>query len=90
LARHFHEIEIVKEKDEAQYRALLAARQLTGEESWMVGNSPKSDILAPLSAGYGAVYVPHRHTWHLELQHLPESHPRLLRMESFAALKNRF
>jgi len=86
LARHFHEIEIVKEKDPPQYRALLTARDLTGEESWMIGNSPKSDILAPLEAGLGAVYVPHKHTWHLELEHLPEEHARLLSVDSFVQL----
>ena len=86
LARHFHEIEIVHEKNAAQYQALLAARALSGEETWMIGNSPKSDILAPLEAGLGAIYVPHKHTWHLELEHLPEAHPRLRRAESFTAV----
>jgi len=90
LARHFHEIEIVREKDAAQYRALLAARQLDGGEAWMIGNSPKSDILAPLAAGLGAVYVPHPHTWHLELEHLPASHARLRQVTSFAGLLEYF
>jgi putative hydrolase of the HAD superfamily len=90
LGHRFQEIEIVKEKSPAQYRALLAARGLTGEESWMIGNSPKSDILAPLEAGLGAVYVPYKHTWHLELAHLPEAHPRLRQVENFVALAEIF
>ena len=90
LARHFHEIEVVKEKDPAQYRALLSARGFSGEREWMIGNSPKSDILAPLTAGLGAVYVPHQHTWHLELEHLPADHPRLHRIDRFPLLAELF
>ena len=56
----------------------------------MVGNSPKSDILAPLSAGLGAIYVPHKHTWHLELEHLPTEHPRLRQVETFTQLPSLF
>jgi putative hydrolase of the HAD superfamily len=90
LAVHFHEIEIVKEKNPAQYRALVETRGLAYERSWMIGNSPKSDILAPLEAGLGAVYVPHPHTWHLELAYLPETHPRLVQVENFSSLTELF
>jgi putative hydrolase of the HAD superfamily len=29
----------------------------------MIGNSPRSDVLAARAAGLGAVYVPHPSTW---------------------------
>ena len=35
-------------------------------ETWMIGNSPKSDINPALEAGLGAVLVPHARTWVLE------------------------
>jgi putative hydrolase of the HAD superfamily len=31
--------------------------------TWMIGNSPKSDINPALEAGLNAVLVPHPHTW---------------------------
>ena len=36
--------------------------------TWMIGNSPKSDINPALEAGLNAVFVPHAHTWALENQ----------------------
>jgi putative hydrolase of the HAD superfamily len=90
LTHHFQEIEIVKEKNPTAYRTLADSRHLADDTTWMIGNSPKSDILAPLAAGLGAIYVPHKHTWHLELEHLPESHPRLLRVDTFTQLPTLF
>jgi putative hydrolase of the HAD superfamily len=90
LAALFHEIEIVREKDEPQYRALLASRTLAGPESWMVGNSPKSDVNPSLAAGMGAVYVPHPNTWRLERENVPENHERLLQLARFILLRDHF
>jgi putative hydrolase of the HAD superfamily len=56
----------------------------------MIGNSPKSDVNPALLAGLAAVYVPHPRTWSLEKADLPESHPRLLRIESIRQLTNYF
>ena len=56
----------------------------------MVGNSPKSDINPALAAGLSAVYVPHPRTWSLEHEDVPESHPRLLRIERIAELTKYF
>jgi putative hydrolase of the HAD superfamily len=91
LARHFRHIRVVKEKDVACYRALAAERGIAAhQECWMIGNSPKSDINPALEAGLGAVYIPHRHTWHLEHEPVPESHERLLVLQSFAELRRHF
>ena len=35
---------VVFEKDTALYSALLAKHQLRPEQTWMIGNSPRSDI----------------------------------------------
>ena len=40
------------------------------ERTWMIGNSPKSDINPALEAGLRAVFVPHAHTWVLEKQEI--------------------
>lgn len=84
----FHQVDVVREKDEAAY--VDAARRLGvhGETAWMIGNSPKSDILPARAAGFGAVFVPHPGTWALELETLPDGDddPRLRRVEAFADL----
>ena len=64
--------------------------KLTPGRTWMVGNSPKSDINPALAAGLNAVYVPHDRTWHLEKTELAEGPGRLLRVDRFADLRNHF
>lgn len=90
LACHFHHVRVVREKDVACYQALALERGVAQEECWMIGNSPKSDINPALAAGLGAVYIPHRHTWHLEHEPVPEAHDRLLVLEAFSDLRRHF
>jgi putative hydrolase of the HAD superfamily len=90
LAGHFHHVRVVREKDVECYRALQVERGVAGEECWMVGNSPKSDINPALAAGLGAVYIPHEHTWHLEHEAVPDGHERLLVLERFTDLRRHF
>jgi putative hydrolase of the HAD superfamily len=70
LEGYFRHTAIVKEKDPSAYRLLVERRALPAAETWMIGNSPKSDINPALEAGLGAVLVPHARTWVLELQDL--------------------
>ncbi len=63
LAHHFTTTHVVPEKDPATYRALVAELGLEPSTTWMIGNSPRSDVLAARAAGLGAVYVPHPSTW---------------------------
>jgi putative hydrolase of the HAD superfamily len=86
LGRFFRHVAIVKEKNEQAYRALALERDCVVEHTWMIGNSPKSDINPALAAGLSAVYVPHPRTWSLEKEDVPASHPRLLRVEQFTEL----
>ena len=44
LAGYFSAVEIAAEKDPAAYREVLARHGLAPRTSWMIGNSPKSDI----------------------------------------------
>src|SRR6202008_5047265 len=66
LKEYFAAVEIVPEKDEAIYRSVVAKYELSNDTTWMIGNSPKSDINPALSAGINAVCVPHGATWSLE------------------------
>ncbi len=87
LGRYFAHTAIVKEKDVGAYLRLVEDRKLAREDTWMIGNSPKSDINPALQAGLGAVLVPHPHTWVLEHQELrtPDG-ARFREVEKFADL----
>lgn len=92
LKHCFSAIEVVAEKDPAQYRAILKTYNLAADRTWMVGNSPKSDINPALSAGINAVFVPHDDTWVLEHEELAAAKPpsRLLILKTFSQLKEHF
>jgi putative hydrolase of the HAD superfamily len=81
---------IVKEKDAAAYRELALQRGMDPERTWMIGNSPKSDINPALEAGLSAVFVPHQHTWALEKQEIRRADGRLLILDRFADLRAHF
>ena len=90
LAAFFRHAAIVKEKNELAYRELAQERGFEIERTWMIGNSPKSDINPALAAGLNAVFVPHPRTWKLEHEEVPEGHPRLLRVSNIRALLTHF
>lgn len=90
LGVFFGHTAIVKEKDVGSYTDLITGRKMDPECTWMIGNSPKSDVKPALEAGIGAVYVPHSRTWHLEREDIQDGHARLLIIEKFAELRNYF
>jgi len=67
LAHHFHDVEVVNEKDPETYASILARLGVKPEEFCMVGNSVKSDVVPLLTIGAHAVHVPYPLTWALEL-----------------------
>ena len=92
LAPFFNAVEIVPEKDPATYRAVIARHELTRHSSWMIGNSPKSDINPALAAGLHAVFMFHRDTWVLEhagIDDAPDGQ-HLVELDSFAKLSEFF
>jgi putative hydrolase of the HAD superfamily len=102
LANHFTAVEIPKEKNPEAYRAVCARYELTPHTAgncttehcttWMIGNSPKSDINPALAAGLHAIYIHHPSTWVLEHDAIgdPPAGQRLLELEGFAALLRHF
>ena len=90
LSAHFTHTAIVREKDAQAYAKLALERQLDRERTWMVGNSPKSDINPALEAGLKAVYIPHPRTWGLEREEIQAANGRLLVLENFAGLRQHF
>ena len=92
LEKHFAAVEIVPDKNSQNYREVVQRHTLTAERTWMVGNSPKSDINPALSAGLNAVFVPHADTWVLEHEELASAAPprKLLVLNSFVELVQHF
>jgi putative hydrolase of the HAD superfamily len=92
LAHYFSAVEIPAEKDPETYREVLLRHKLSPRTSWMVGNSPKSDINPALAAGLNAVFLFHKDTWVLEhaaLDPAPEGQ-QLIELDAFAKLSTIF
>jgi putative hydrolase of the HAD superfamily len=90
LGCYFRHTAIVKEKDTAAYHSLVRDRGYEPARTWMVGNSPKSDINPAMEAGLNAVFIPHARTWVLEKQDIRPGAGQLLRVEEFADLRKHF
>jgi len=89
LAHHFRGIDIVPVKDPDTYRRIVAERGFDPDSTWMIGNSPKSDVLAARAAGLRAVFVPHPFTWAHEHAEIPDD-PHVLQVEAFGDLVKHF
>jgi putative hydrolase of the HAD superfamily len=90
LAGYFRHTAVVPEKDIAAYRALVIDLSLDPAKTWMIGNSPKSDINPALAAGLNAVFIPHPATWQLEHADLATGPGRLLTLERLTDLQRHF
>ncbi|SHH51527.1 HAD family hydrolase [Winogradskyella jejuensis] len=66
LLHYFHHIEVLSEKESANYSKLLAHLDINPSEFLMVGNSLKSDILPLVEIGAKAIHVPFHTTWQHE------------------------
>ena len=86
----FAHCEVVKEKNKGAYEELARVRGFDLERTWMIGNSPKSDINPALEAGLRAVFVPHQRTWTLEREEIREANGRLAVVERFSDLAGLF
>ena len=92
LGHHFHHVEVLREKHSTAYLDLLQRYGCDAATTWMIGNSPRSDINPALEAGMHAVYLPHHSTWVLEQEPVkaPNNGQRLLQLASFRELLQHF
>ena len=92
IHEHFQAVEIPAEKDVMAYRRLVERRGLDPASTWMIGNSPKSDINPALAAGIHAVFIEHTDTWILEQETIntPKPPQRLLKIACFGDLSQYF
>jgi putative hydrolase of the HAD superfamily len=92
LAGFFEAVEIVAEKNTDTYRSIAAKYDLKPQSTWMVGNSPRSDINPSLAADLNAVFVPHDSTWILEHEEVraPRPNRQILVLDKFSTLRSHF
>ncbi len=92
LAPHFSAVEVLYEKHESAYRVLVEGHGCEPARTWMIGNSPRSDINPALAAGLNAVFIPHDFTWVLEHETVDQAAPGqiLLELPTFADLSSHF
>jgi putative hydrolase of the HAD superfamily len=81
IGHYFHHIEIMSDKQEADYKKLIRHLDIPADQFLMIGNSIKSDILPVLAIGGHAIHVPYHTTWaHEKTEHAVE-HPNFRTME---------
>lgn len=93
LRGFFAAVEVVPEKNKPTYEGLVEKYALARDRTWMVGNSPRSDINPALAAGLNAIFIPHAQTWvleHEEIERGAAGDGKLLELESFGRLKDHF
>ena len=92
LRDHFSAVEVLAEKNPAAYRELISRHEFEVASTWMIGNSPKSDINPSLAVGLNAVFIPHDFTWVLEHEVVdqPPAGQTLLELARFADLARHF
>jgi putative hydrolase of the HAD superfamily len=91
LDRYFSRVLVVPEKDQPLYQRLVEELPVKPSTTWMIGNSPKSDINPALAAGLNAAFIPHPNTWQLEQEEvLHNGNSRLLHLTRFTELKEHF
>jgi putative hydrolase of the HAD superfamily len=90
LAGCFHATEIMWEKTIAAYHSLVTNHHLRPSETWMIGNSPRSDINPAKAAGLGTVFIPYHTTWQHEVEEINPNGGTTIILENFAQLAEHF
>jgi putative hydrolase of the HAD superfamily len=92
LRAFFSAVEVLPEKNEGVYREISMRHLCDPATTWMIGNSPRSDINPSLAAGLNAVFIPHDFTWVLEHEIVdkPKGPNRLIELAGFAELTQHF
>lgn len=82
IDRFFCHAEIMSDKTDEAYKALLRRMNIEPGEFLMIGNAMRSDILPPLRIGSYAIHIPFSATWAHENVDEAVSNPRLYTLKS--------
>lgn len=78
LLPYFDDVEILSDKQPADYEKLFERHGINPSEFMMVGNSLKSDILPVVELGGYGVHIPYKITWeHEKVEHPDRTNPLL-------------
>jgi putative hydrolase of the HAD superfamily len=80
LEKYFHHIEIMSDKQEADYTRLIRRLDIKPAEFVMIGNSIKSDVLPVLALGALGIHVPYHTTWAHEHVLQPVTQPNYVQV----------
>jgi len=80
LNDYFDHIEIMCDKQVADYAGLIRQLDCAPNEFLMIGNSIKSDVLPVLEMGGKAAHIPFHVTWAHEHVEEPISHPEFIQL----------
>ncbi len=70
LEHYFHHIEIMSDKQNADYLKLIKHLDIDPDEFLMLGNSLKSDVLPVLAIGGHSIHIPYHTNWeHETIEH---------------------
>jgi putative hydrolase of the HAD superfamily len=89
LAGFFHATEVVFEKSVETYREIVGKYRLDPTKTWMIGNSPRSDINPAKAAGLRTVFIPYHTTWQHEIEEISPN-GETLALENFGQLAQHF
>ena len=92
LSSFFSAVEVLPEKHDSAYRSLTKNHACEACNTWMIGNSPRSDVNPALAAGLHAIFIPHDFTWVLEHEvvNQPPAGQHLLELATFSDLAEYF
>jgi putative hydrolase of the HAD superfamily len=86
IEHYFHHIEIMSDKQEADFTKLIKHLDIKPEEFLMLGNSLKSDVMPVLAIGGHGVHVPYHITWEHEKVEHHIDHPQFRQIETITDL----
>jgi putative hydrolase of the HAD superfamily len=82
LEHYFHHIEIMSDKQQADYSKLIKHLDINPDEFLMIGNSLKSDVMPVLALGGHAIHIPYHTTWEHEVVDQTIEHPNFRKAEA--------
>lgn len=88
LEKYFHHVEVMSNKNAADYQKLLARLEIAPEDFLMIGNSYKSDIEPVLELGGFGIHIPFHVTWIHEETTENTEHPNWIKMQSISEIKS--
>jgi putative hydrolase of the HAD superfamily len=88
IAPAFSGFEILPEKREDTFQELVDRRGFDPARTWMIGNSPRSDMNPASAIGLKTIHIPHRTIWEFEIDHFKK--PPDLSLSRFPELLDHF